>query len=543
MRWVYPQDSHQTFESATFVLGSVPPGATLHLNGQPVPVSPEGFFAQKVPLTPGENALTLTASNGSTLTRRIQRHQPQAPPQSLVLLAPQQPVRLTVGEALTVTVLAPPGQTVTLTVPGQPPVPLTPKGKSGFVDNREAVFVELHQTQALIPANAYYEGRVPLQTPMTDAVLTVQAPGLTPVNLPPVTVSNALLPATVTKDQAVTRTAPVSGARLTPLLNGAQLLLNGERDGWVRARLGGDTALWVAKTDVAFNTPHPRQIPVMTAKSHPTRWHDLNAVELTLAPLPEPPAHRVITTPQSLALDLFGVVSHCDFIHRQTPWPVSWSQATMDTFRLETQVPVCGFDNRFINNQWHVRIKPWPTEKPVILLDPGHGGTETGSTAPDGVPEKERNLQLARHVGQALTQAGYPVLWTRQTDATVSLTERAAMAERAHLVISLHHNALPDGRDPLQAEGLGVYYYHPFAEPLARHLFQQLPALLNEPAHGLFYDSLAITRIHTAMAVLIEVGFFTHPASYARLRQTHFQQAFARALVQALNGFQAGALL
>jgi N-acetylmuramoyl-L-alanine amidase len=104
-------------------------------------------------------------------------------------------------------------------------------------------------------------------------------------------------------------------------------------------------------------------------------------------------------------------------------------------------------------------------------------------------------------------------------------------------VLSIHHNALPDGRDPLAHIGASTYYYHPFARPLAEMLLASLsePGGLYEiPCYGLLFDSLQMTRIHQALAVLVEVGFFTHPQEYARLIQPEFQQEVARRLARGL---------
>jgi N-acetylmuramoyl-L-alanine amidase len=176
-------------------------------------------------------------------------------------------------------------------------------------------------------------------------------------------------------------------------------------------------------------------------------------------------------------------------------------------------------------------------QQPRILIDPGHGGTETGSTGPDGTREKTLNLALSLQIAERLRALGYSVTLTREADTTVSLTERTEQAMPYDMLLSIHHNALPDGRDPNRAQGLSTYYYHPFSKPLANTLLSMLSPAMAVPAYGLFYDSLALTRVHQCLAVLVEVGFLTHPAEYERLTDPAFQGRFAAQFATAVQAY------
>ncbi|MDW7730125.1 MAG: N-acetylmuramoyl-L-alanine amidase [Bacillota bacterium] len=78
--------------------------------------------------------------------------------------------------------------------------------------------------------------------------------------------------------------------------------------------------------------------------------------------------------------------------------------------------------------------------KPVVLLDPGHGGYDPGA-AYNGLKEKDLNLMLALKVAERLD--GVKVLLTRERDSYVSLSDRVALSRRAEpdLFLSLHANA------------------------------------------------------------------------------------------------------
>jgi N-acetylmuramoyl-L-alanine amidase len=80
----------------------------------------------------------------------------------------------------------------------------------------------------------------------------------------------------------------------------------------------------------------------------------------------------------------------------------------------------------------------------TMVLDPGHGGDDSGVTGPGGTSEKQITLEVARRV-KALIEArlGIRVVLTRESDRVVTLDERAALANnsKAGLLISLHANA------------------------------------------------------------------------------------------------------
>ncbi|MCY3970051.1 MAG: N-acetylmuramoyl-L-alanine amidase, partial [Acidobacteria bacterium] len=76
-----------------------------------------------------------------------------------------------------------------------------------------------------------------------------------------------------------------------------------------------------------------------------------------------------------------------------------------------------------------------------IVLDPGHGGADTGVSSPDGVTEKDLVLEIARELGSHLADSlDARVVLTRTDDADVALENRTAMANqrRADLFLSLH---------------------------------------------------------------------------------------------------------
>lgn len=91
-----------------------------------------------------------------------------------------------------------------------------------------------------------------------------------------------------------------------------------------------------------------------------------------------------------------------------------------------------------------------------ILLDPGHGGSDTGTTG-GGLAEKDLTLDISLRVRQHLEEAGFEVHMTRSSDLALTLRERSEMANLlgAHLFVSVHINYLPGSRS---ARGVETYF-------------------------------------------------------------------------------------
>ncbi len=84
--------------------------------------------------------------------------------------------------------------------------------------------------------------------------------------------------------------------------------------------------------------------------------------------------------------------------------------------------------------------------KPIIVVDPGHGGIDTGAHGGGGVLEKDVTLAFGKTLGKLLEATGrYRVIYTRQDDFYISLGERVAIARRnnADLFVSIHANSFP----------------------------------------------------------------------------------------------------
>jgi N-acetylmuramoyl-L-alanine amidase len=96
--------------------------------------------------------------------------------------------------------------------------------------------------------------------------------------------------------------------------------------------------------------------------------------------------------------------------------------------------------------------------RPIIVLDPGHGGIDNGTKAPSGELEKSIVLEFTQLLRDKIEKAGkYHVVMTRSDDTFVALADRVqfARAQQASLFISIHADALPRGEG--DAQGATIY--------------------------------------------------------------------------------------
>jgi N-acetylmuramoyl-L-alanine amidase len=101
-----------------------------------------------------------------------------------------------------------------------------------------------------------------------------------------------------------------------------------------------------------------------------------------------------------------------------------------------------------------------------IVIDPGHGGHDTGTIGPNGLEEKDLVLEVGRRLGKLLeTRLGAEVVYTRKDDTFIPLETRTAVANqaRADLFVSIHANSSHDA----DARGVETYYLNFTSSPEA----------------------------------------------------------------------------
>src|ERR1700758_2430413 len=119
-----------------------------------------------------------------------------------------------------------------------------------------------------------------------------------------------------------------------------------------------------------------------------------------------------------------------------------------------------------------------------IVIDPGHGGHDTGTIGPDGLLEKDLVVDVGRRLGKLLeTRLGAEVVYTRKDDTFIPLETRTAIAnqEQADLFVSIHANS---SRDP-NARGVETYYLNFTSSPDALEVAARENAVSEKSIHEL----------------------------------------------------------
>jgi N-acetylmuramoyl-L-alanine amidase len=216
-----------------------------------------------------------------------------------------------------------------------------------------------------------------------------------------------------------------------------------------------------------------------------------------------------------------------------------------------------------------------------VVIDPGHGGQDSGALGPTRLQEKAVALAVALRLKEALESRGVEVVMTRTSDRFVPLPQRSEIANRsrADLFLSIHCNACPSGR----ASGAETYTLSPAVTDVdrarkaaARHdpsdfipgaarrmssgaeravfgaymgeqrrqsrgladcLQEEMVRSLGEANRGVRVKNLSVLRETYIPAALVEVGFITDPATERRMRSAEYRQRVADALLAGIGRY------
>lgn len=169
-----------------------------------------------------------------------------------------------------------------------------------------------------------------------------------------------------------------------------------------------------------------------------------------------------------------------------------------------------------------------------ICVDPGHGGTDTGTRSPHGWNEKDVNLMQARAIRAALEKAGFQVTMTRDDDSFPELYDRPKLAydERVDAFISVHHNATAANRNPRVARHTTAYASTSNGLALAQCIQNHIaPVLAPVKDAGAQMRSFAVCRNPAVPSCLLEVDFINLPEGEAESWDAARQKKVASAVV------------
>jgi N-acetylmuramoyl-L-alanine amidase len=217
-----------------------------------------------------------------------------------------------------------------------------------------------------------------------------------------------------------------------------------------------------------------------------------------------------------------------------------------------------------------------------IVIDPGHGGHDTGTIGPTGLEEKDLVLDVGRRLGKLLqTRLGAEVIYTRKDDTFIPLETRTAIAnqESADLFVSVHANS---SHDP-DARGVETYYLNFTSSPEALEVAARENAVSEKSIHELqdLVKKIALKEkieesqefagdvqrsLHTGLAakspgqrdrgvkkapfivliganmpsILAEISFLSNPGDEHRLETADYRQKIAESLYRGIAKYVGG---
>lgn len=196
-----------------------------------------------------------------------------------------------------------------------------------------------------------------------------------------------------------------------------------------------------------------------------------------------------------------------------------------------------------------------PLQGADIVLDPGHGGeVESGAVGPNGLVERDLNLDVSRAVATELTRRGITVALTRTADYQVPLSVRSELADRlgARGLVSIHHNG-PSGR-PSPGPGTEVFVQEDVEESrrLGGLVWQHVTDALDQfdvewttaSDAGVLVvrkdtgeASYGMIRFPSTPSVLAELAYLSNPDEARLLATPEYRRVVSVALADAIEAW------
>lgn len=535
---------------SSFSYGWADPSGTLSINGNPVRIHPGGGWLAMVSYAPGLNTLRYSYenANGTLAVDRVVSvgGGGGGPMTGLESVKPDQDLGVLPGETVTVSFRGPSGGRASFHVPGvrgkfkMSEVSGTGTYRGFFTAPSGTVARDARIKIAFESKNGKDLSR---NAPGRLTILDPESPWLVEVSTDVSTLRAG--PGFTVKDTAGYVMFPPMGVRLRA---------TGFRGDELRVRVTRDRDLWIARNevqDLPKGTSIPQAVTYGVTVLPGAGSHGLVRMAIT-----QKVPFEITSSADQHRVDVrfFGAYSNTDWIHlsKDVPWirQARWVQETSEVFLLsvETDKVWWGFDARYEGSNFVLELRrpprlanpKYPLEGLTIAVDAGHSA-DNGAVGITGTFEKDLNLAIAECLKSKLEKDKAQVVMIREGTSHVPLYDRPklAWAAKADILVSVHNNALPEGEDPFEKNGFGVYYYHPHSLAFAQdvHRAYQDRFLTGRNAlgarmkdDGLHWGNLALPRTTQMPAILTESAYMIYPEEEWWLRQPSFQCDCAEAM-------------
>lgn len=194
----------------------------------------------------------------------------------------------------------------------------------------------------------------------------------------------------------------------------------------------------------------------------------------------------------------------------------------------------------------------------LVVLDPGHGGSDPGASGKMGTREKDVVLDIATRVKNILESRGAAVRMTRDSDTALSLTDRSTLAEQwnADVMVSIHINSSPNsvskGAETFALTGNGYpstaqgskprgmcpgNRFDPANTVLAYEVHRSLMKRTGLEDRGVKRARFSVLRNASCPAALVEAGFISNSAEEQRIRTDAYRLAAAEGIAEGILAY------
>lgn len=226
---------------------------------------------------------------------------------------------------------------------------------------------------------------------------------------------------------------------------------------------------------------------------------------------------------------------------------------------------------------------PYPNFQPkTIVIDPGHGGKDSGAIGPNNELEKVVVLNVSKHLYEMLKKRGHRVFLTRYDDSYLQVKERTILAneKNADIFLSVHVNAIPKDKAS-EVEGIETFFLSPARSERAKRVAalenKEDIDFMSEASKSVFLESLNRPRITASHklaidvqagllqsahskykdikdsgvregpfwvlvgaqmpSILVELGYISHPTESKKLYNKDYQKTLASGIANGIDSY------
>lgn len=526
-----------TYTATLNLRGVATAGTQISVQGETFPVYSSGEWAARVELTEGDNTVTLTTTDGQSVSKNIflkKREAPQpidGPRAENVQILPSSDMALSPGDAVRIRLNAAPGAKIAW-IGGEP-----------LYEVSQGVF----QGQYTVQPGDTLIGR-PIELSIawgdTTAVQGVES-SLELIEGPMPRIVQTKAGAYLNYGLGGDR---LGGAKINYLAEGIKLQVVGRVNQMYKVRLSRNTVAWIP---VSCTEPMPEG--TFAPESLTDSWsvttggkYDQLTVGL-FERLPyiiteDPDLHRI-------NIDLYGAACNTNWITQlkgeKEIANVSYRQVQDDVLRVIVELrdsQMWGYSVGYRGNSLVVRVKHRPESLKLsnltIAVDAGHGEPWNGARTTSGVKEQDLTKDMAEHLKKVLESKGAKVILTRPGTENVDMDQRkaAALEGGADILISIHCNA---GGSPFAAKGTSTYYRHLSQRPLSVYILESILEMDVNNFGNIGNFNFSLNQPTEYLTVLVETLFLSSPEDSAKILDKRFRDEMMDRVAWGLEKFLA----